>query len=85
MSNRAQATVRLKFVTQKQVETLLRALSPEAKTPMTHRADIKLAQDGLFLVVSVDAKGTVALRATLNSYLRWINSAINVIDTVAQL
>ncbi len=82
MATGAKATVRLKFKTQKQIKTLLDALTPEANAPVTRRATIKLAQDGLFLVLTVEADDTVALRATLNAYLRWINSTIDVIDTV---
>jgi tRNA threonylcarbamoyladenosine modification (KEOPS) complex Pcc1 subunit len=41
-----------------------------------------LEKDGLFLVLAVDAEDTVALRSTLNAYLRWINSTVNVIDVV---
>jgi len=30
----------------------------------------------------VEAEDTIALRATLNAYLHWINSTLNVIDTI---
>jgi tRNA threonylcarbamoyladenosine modification (KEOPS) complex Pcc1 subunit len=43
-----------------------------------------LEKDGLFLVLAVEAEDTVALRSTLNAYLRWINSAMNVIHVVDQ-
>jgi tRNA threonylcarbamoyladenosine modification (KEOPS) complex Pcc1 subunit len=33
-------------------------------------------------VLTADAEDTVALRSTLNAYLRWIKSTINVIDVV---
>jgi tRNA threonylcarbamoyladenosine modification (KEOPS) complex Pcc1 subunit len=82
MSTSAKAEIRLKLANQKQVQTLLDALSPEANAPVTRRANIKLQKDGLFLVLAVEAKDTVALRATLNAYLRWINSTINVMQFV---
>lgn len=82
MSTSAKATVRLKFNSQKQLTTLLDALTPEAKAPATHRAHVKLEKDGSFLVLAVEAEDTVALRATLNAYLRWINSTINVIGAL---
>jgi tRNA threonylcarbamoyladenosine modification (KEOPS) complex Pcc1 subunit len=78
----AKATVSLKFSSQKQLFTLLSALMPEANAQVTRRATIKLKKDGLLLVLMVEAEDTVALRATLNAYLRWINSTINVIDVV---
>ena len=82
MSTSAKADIRLKFINQKQIETLLDALNPEANAPVTRRANVKLKKDGLFLAITVEAEDTVALRATLNAYLRWINSTVNVIQLV---
>jgi tRNA threonylcarbamoyladenosine modification (KEOPS) complex Pcc1 subunit len=78
----AKAFVRLKFASQKQLSTLLEALTPESNAQVTRRANIKLDKDCLFLVLTVEADDTVALRATLNAYLRWINSTINVMHMV---
>jgi tRNA threonylcarbamoyladenosine modification (KEOPS) complex Pcc1 subunit len=82
-SKRAQATLRLKFSDQKQLATLLAALTPEVAVSQTHRAHVTLGAEDCFLVLSVDAQDTVALRATLNAYLHWINSTLDVIDVVA--
>ena len=78
----AKAFVRLKFASQKQLATLFEALTPETKAQVTRRAHVKLEEDGLFLVLTIEANDTVALRATLNAYLRWINSMINVMQVV---
>jgi tRNA threonylcarbamoyladenosine modification (KEOPS) complex Pcc1 subunit len=78
----AKASVRLKFASQKQLSTLLEALTPEANAQVTRRANIKLEKGGLFLVLTVEADDTVALRATLNAYLRWIDSTTNVMHMV---
>jgi tRNA threonylcarbamoyladenosine modification (KEOPS) complex Pcc1 subunit len=79
MLTNAKATVRLKFQNIKQISTILEALAPETNSPLPHRAKAKLEKDGLFLILSVEAEDTVALRATLNAYLHWINSMNNVI------
>ena len=81
MSTSAKATIRLKTSSQKQIATLLDALTPEAKTT-TRRVKVRLEKDGPFFVLAVEAEDTVALRSTLNAYLRWINSAVNVIELV---
>lgn len=81
----AKAFVRLKFASQKQLSTLLEALMPETKAHVTRRANVKLEEDGLFLVLTVEANDTVALRATLNAYIRWINSMINVMQVVEDI
>jgi tRNA threonylcarbamoyladenosine modification (KEOPS) complex Pcc1 subunit len=81
MSSEAQATIQLSF-SEKQVDTLLSALGPEAKAPPTHRSVVKLEKDGCKLTLTVNAEDTVALRATLNAYLHWINSTLNVIEAI---
>jgi KEOPS complex subunit Pcc1 len=82
MSKSAKATIRLKFSNQKQIDTLLAALAPEAKAPPTHRSTVKLEKDGCCLALVVKAEDTVALRATLNAYLSWLNSTLNVINVI---
>ena len=82
MAINAKATVRLKFSSEKQLAALLAALMPEANAPVTRRANVKLEKDGLFLLLTLEAADTVALRSTLNAYLRWINSTVNIIEVV---
>jgi len=84
MAARAKANIRLKLQSEEQLTTLLQALDPEAKATMTRRAVVKLEEDGLSLVLKVEAEDTVALRATLNAYLRWMGTVINVIDAVSE-
>jgi len=84
MSSCAKASIHLKFYKEKQITALLTALAPEARSPQTHRAKVKLEKEGSFLFLSVEAEDTVALRATLNSYLYWINSTVNVIKVVTE-
>jgi tRNA threonylcarbamoyladenosine modification (KEOPS) complex Pcc1 subunit len=80
MAIRAKANVRLKFHTEKQLTTLIDALTPEANAPVTRRVNVKLEKDGLFLALMVEAEDTVALRSTMNAYLRWISSNVNVME-----
>ncbi|MGD0643655.1 MAG: KEOPS complex subunit Pcc1 [Candidatus Bathyarchaeia archaeon] len=82
MAIKAKAKVRLKFASDKQLTTLLNALMPETKAAVTRRAKVEFEKDGLFLILIVEAEDTVSLRSTLNAYLRWINSTINVIDVI---
>jgi tRNA threonylcarbamoyladenosine modification (KEOPS) complex Pcc1 subunit len=79
---KAKASVRLRFSSEKQLTTLLDALAPEANRPVTTRAKAVLEREGDFLVLKVEAKDTVALRAALNAYLRWIGSAVKVLEVV---
>ncbi len=79
---KANATVRLPFQTQKQLSAVVDALTPEVQRQIGIRSKITLAIDGDTLVLSFEAEDTVALRAAMNSYLRWIHSILNVLETV---
>jgi len=79
---KAKATVRLQFSSEKRLTVLINALLPEASRPATKRSKVTLTRDSQFLVLTVEASDTVALRAALNAYLRWINSTISVLDTL---
>ena len=79
---KARATVRLEFSSEKHLTTLLEALAPEANAPVTRRAKAILEKEGTFLLLKVEAVDTVALRATLNAYLRWIGSTVKVLEVI---
>ena len=81
---KVKTTVRMQFSSEKQLTALLNALAPEANAPINRRAKAILEREGTFLVLKVEAYDTVALRATLNAYLRWIGSTGNVLDVVEQ-
>lgn len=58
---------------------VLDALGPEVRVRVTPRSRVSLAErDGAILLV-VRAKDTVALRASVNSYLRWIGAVLRVL------
>jgi tRNA threonylcarbamoyladenosine modification (KEOPS) complex Pcc1 subunit len=79
---KAKATVRLPFPSEKQRISLVNALMPEVNRQISVRSKVTLKTDDIFLVLDIEADDTVALRAALNAYLRWINSTINVIETL---
>ena len=78
---KARATVRLKLSSRQKLQTILRSLEPEINSP-TARSRASLTGEGDYLILKIEAKDTVALRAALNAYLRWINSILNVFQTL---
>jgi KEOPS complex subunit Pcc1 len=79
---KAAATVRLKFTSKKRLETIFKAVEPETKKATTMRSAADLKKEDPFLVLNINAKDTIALRAALNAYLRWINSAVEVLEVI---
>jgi tRNA threonylcarbamoyladenosine modification (KEOPS) complex Pcc1 subunit len=79
---KAKATIRLMFASNKQLSALINALTPEVHKQISTRSKVGLSCDGQMLVLDVEANDKVALRAALNSYLRWINSTITALEPV---
>ncbi|MEM3699364.1 MAG: KEOPS complex subunit Pcc1 [Candidatus Bathyarchaeia archaeon] len=79
---KAKAVVRLKFPSKRHLDIFLKALEPEVKKPATARSKANIESKENFLVLRVEARDTVALRATLNAFLRWINSVANVLEVL---
>ncbi|MBT0159303.1 hypothetical protein G4O51_04890 [Candidatus Bathyarchaeota archaeon A05DMB-2] len=79
---KAKATVRLRFSSGKQLDTVLDALLPEATAPVNRRSKITFEKQENYLVFTIEAEDTVALRASLNAYLRWIGSAAKVLRVI---
>jgi KEOPS complex subunit Pcc1 len=78
----AKAIVRLLLTSEKRLDALVNALTPEVNKQIATRSKVTLTKETRFLVLTVKAQDTVALRAALNAYLRWINSAVSVLETV---
>ena len=79
---KATAIVRQKFPSEKRLEIVFKALKPEVDKPATIHSRAKLEKEDNFLVLKVEARDAVALRAALNAYLRWINSMMNVLEVL---
>ncbi len=64
------------------VEAVLDALSPEVESPSSERSstDVRGFMDGI--VVSTDASDTTAMRAAVNSYLRWVQGILDMLSKI---
>jgi len=65
--------VRLNFPSERHLEIVLGALQPETKIPPSSRSRVKVEGVGTTLTLSFETSDTSALRAAMNSYLRWVN------------
>jgi tRNA threonylcarbamoyladenosine modification (KEOPS) complex Pcc1 subunit len=79
---KAKAEVRLRFPSGKHLKTVYDALLPEIYKPVGGRAIMTLENDETYLLLKAEADDTVALRSTLNAFLRWINSMTKVVGVL---
>jgi len=56
------------------------ALVPEAESPSSERSKTEIRILGNELVIKTFASDTTALRASLNSYLRWVQGIQGIVD-----
>ena len=82
---KANAFMRLKFPSERHLKIVFEALQPEVRKPLTMRSRAKLEKENTFLILKIEAKDTVALRAAVNAYLRWINSMTNILEVLENI
>lgn len=68
----AKATIRIDLPSAVWATIVLGALKPETETSPTQRSKVKIECDGRVIVLHFKAKDTTALRASMNSYTRWV-------------
>jgi len=82
---KAQAIIRLNFSSEKQLKIVLEALKPETRSPATRRSKVEMKGEGNSLTLNFEARDTSALRAAMNSYLRWILLTKSILESVSEL
>jgi len=85
MSVKTKASIRIEFSSPEQLATTVTALKPEINSSVTRRANVDLHVQDCFLVLNIVADDTVALRAMVNVYLRWVTSTVNIIEVIEHM
>ena len=57
-----------------------KALRPETETPSSDRSNTDIKVEGNQLILFTDASDVSALRASLNSYLRWVDGIQGIME-----
>lgn len=71
----------LNFDTKDDAKIVFESLEPEIKNKIP-KTDIKVSFSNKTINLEIEAKDINSLRAACNSFLRWINTALNVKKTV---
>ena len=69
------------FDTSEEARIVYKSLNPEIKNKIP-KTDVKINLTDKSFNMVIEAKDISSLRAACNSYLRWINTALNVKKTV---
>jgi len=79
---KTRATIRLNFPSEKILNGVLNAISPEAAKSAGSRSHVTVRAAKSVLTLEIEAKDTSAFRAVVNSYMHWI---LLVSDTFSRL
>jgi len=77
---KVEAAVKFEFESERVLETVYSALKPETLSAPTERSRAHIEINGKNLILKLEAKDSIALRAALNSYLRWVKLIIEVLN-----
>lgn len=80
-AERASARVEFEFRSVREAEAVQRALMPEEALPPSTRCRASVRRRKNVLCLRVDAEDTAALRAALNSFIRWAIVARGMIES----
>lgn len=70
-ANKAGAKVELSFKSEREAEAVLRAIKPEEKLPPSAKCKASIERRKNVLCLQIEAEDTAALRASVNSFIRW--------------
>jgi tRNA threonylcarbamoyladenosine modification (KEOPS) complex Pcc1 subunit len=79
---KASAVVRLALPSEKHLETVINALEPEVNKMPTTRVKAHLKKEDTSLILRIEARDTIALRAAINVNLRWLNSITRILEVL---
>ena len=82
-----QATISIDFPSEEHLKIVLDALTPETRISVARRSKVYVEGEGTRLKLIFETTDTSALRAALNSYLRWIvviNDACSAMEAIEE-
>ena len=81
LTKKASAEIHV-MVPEEVVEAVLDALNPEVESPSSERSStyVRRGVDGI--VISTEASDTTAMRAAVNSYLRWVQGILDMLSKI---
>ncbi|MBS7655034.1 hypothetical protein KEJ50_00790 [Candidatus Bathyarchaeota archaeon] len=82
---KALAKIELKFKNCKAAKAFSSALKPETLKPPSKRSKASITLKKNLLTINFQAKDSTALRAAINSYLRYAAAWVNIIETITKL
>ncbi|AEC51434.1 hypothetical protein PNA2_0517 [Pyrococcus sp. NA2] len=79
-AKRVRGRIVIEFPSEEIADVVYRAVLYEHKSVPYRRSEIRFEREGKKIILEIVATDSSAMRGTVNSYLRWIKVAMDVID-----
>ena len=85
MRVRGKAEMCIPLPSKRKAQSVYVALCPETRVTFGPRSSVSIKLHGKSLFVTLLAEDTTALRAIINSYLRWIASCLDTVNAISKI
>ncbi len=72
--------IQINLNSEKNAKIVFKVLTPEVKSQLGRRALANIEQEDSQILLKIFAKDKNSFRATMNSFLRWIDGTISIIE-----
>lgn len=72
--------MRFDFEDEGRASALFASIIPEVKHTKPGVANVSIKKEGGFILLKIEASSVAALRALLNSYIRWLSTSLEVME-----
>jgi len=83
--NLVNATITINVGSEKNAKKIVEALLPETKSTTTSRFKVAVKKNGKFVILFFRSSDLVALRASINSFCRWVKMLNEVFNVLKEL
>ena len=82
---KAHATVQINLKSSARVKIIFQALKPETRVPLASKSKVKIKGEDKNIVLQFETVDTPSLRASISSYLRWVQAIQDLYNVVEGL
>lgn len=77
------AEAEIRVISKKKLAKIIEgSLKPEVDDPVSNRSQVQIEADDDIIRIKITATDLSALRAALNSYLRWVDAILEVVEKI---
>lgn len=77
-----QARIKISISDSNLFRALYSALKPESERAPTERSTVKIIKETNFIIINISTNDLTSLRASINSYFKWLKAIIECLEVI---